>query len=94
MPLDNLPSHSHVHPAASALSRAVTGARLVVAGVSGGRDLQRRLTEMGLPRGAEFEVVGRMGRHGAVIVSIHGARVVIGAGMADKIEVAPAGVSA
>ncbi|MEW5727260.1 MAG: FeoA family protein [Pseudomonadota bacterium] len=92
MPLDIASSRPHLHP--PALSGAATGSRLVVAGVSGGRELQRRLTEMGLPRGAEFEVVGRMGRHGAVIVSIHGTRVVIGAGMADKIQVASAGVPA
>lgn len=86
MYMDNSFRRTAVQP----LSLAVPGAHLVVAGVSGGRDLQRRLTEMGLPRGAEFEVVGRMGRHGAVIVSIHGTRLVIGAGMADKIEVASA----
>ncbi|MDA8230272.1 MAG: FeoA family protein [Magnetospirillum sp.] len=74
-------------PSSASLASAGVGARVRITGVSGGGGLQRRLTELGLPRGAELVVVGRMGRRGPVIVAAHGTRVVVGSDMAEAIAV-------
>ena len=71
------------------LTEAEVGARVRIVGVAGGGGLERRLTELGLPRGAEVAVIGRMGRRGAVIVAAHGTRLVVGPDMAEAISVAP-----
>ncbi len=75
-------------PTAVPLTEAVAGTRVRVVAVSGGGGIQRRLIELGLLRGAELAVVGRMGRRGAVIVAAHGTRLVVGVGMAERISVA------
>ncbi len=73
------------------LTEAQVGARVRIVAVAGGGGLERRLTELGLPRGAEVAVIGRMGRRGAVIVAAHGTRLVVGADMAEAISVAALG---
>ena len=78
-------------PAAGPLTEAAAGTRVRIVGVSGGGDQQRRLTELGLLRGAELSVIGRMGRKGAVIVAAHGTRLVVGADMAEAISVVALG---
>ncbi|MBI5163404.1 MAG: ferrous iron transport protein A [Magnetospirillum sp.] len=80
--------HTHATVPKS-LAEAHKGERLLVAAVPAGPAVERRLCEMGLPRGAEVTVVGRMGANGAVIVSAHGTRLVIGAAMAAGIAVTP-----
>ena len=87
MPLD----HSVQHHVAQSLADAPVGALLRIAGVAAGSGLVRRLTELGLPRGAEVTVVGRMGRGGAMILAAHGTRLVIGSDMAAAITVSPIG---
>lgn len=78
-------------PAVAPLSEAAAGARVRIVAVTGGGGLQRRLTELGLLRGAELSVIGRMGRKGAVIVAAHGTRLVVGVDMAEAISVAAVG---
>lgn len=55
-------------------------------GVNAGRGLQGRLAAMGLVPGVELEVV-RSSFRGPFIVSVRGSRVILGRGMAHKIEV-------
>jgi len=88
MPLDQTLQRP---PATMSLADAPVGSELRIAAVAPGSGLVRRLTELGLPRGAEVTVAGRMGRKGAVILAAHGTRLVIGADMAAAITVAPIG---
>lgn len=81
MPLD------HSRTRVQHLSQAKPGARVIVLGFPAGEGLERRLTELGIPKGAEIEITSRMGPKGATIVAIHGSRIVIGADMAARIEV-------
>ncbi len=91
MPFDQASVRSPVavlsaSPVASvSLAEAKVGTQVRIIGVQAGFGLERRLTELGLPRGAEVAVVGRMGRRGAVIVAAHGSRLVVGADMAKAI---------
>jgi Fe2+ transport system protein FeoA len=72
------------------LADAASGSRLRVTGIAAETGLERRLLELGLPRGAEIEVVKRLGRRNApVVVAAFGARLAIGAAMARDIRVAP-----
>ena len=85
----DMPSFS---PDVFPLSEATPGARLRVSGVSAsteaGEGLERRLLELGLPRGAELHVVKRLGRRNApLVVASFGTRLAIGAPMARAIQV-------
>ena len=80
-------SHPASHPVL--LSDSQAGQTVRIASVMAGEGLERRLTEMGLSRGTEIQVVGRVGRKGAIIVSAFEDRMVIGHGMATRIVVAP-----
>jgi Fe2+ transport system protein FeoA len=64
-----------------------TGARVEVKDVSAGRRIRMRLAAMGLLPGSELEVV-RNHMHGPLIVKVKDSRVVLGRGMALKIDVA------
>jgi len=72
------------------MAEARPGARLRIASARGPR-LQRRLQELGLPRGALVTVLHRLGRrNAALVVDAHGARLAIGAAMARDIQVVDA----
>ena len=77
-------------PTAVPRARAPTGDELELVEVQGGRHLLHRLAEMGLTRGARFRIVNR-GRTGPVIISVKGARLMLGRGMVHRILVRPAG---
>ena len=68
------------------LAMVQEGRRVRVIGIHGGRKLQGRLAAMGLVPGVEIEVI-RNGFHGPFIVGIKGSRVMMGRGMAFKIQV-------
>jgi len=68
------------------LSMVGPGQKVRLVAVTGGRGIRTRLAAMGLIPGAELEVISR-GR-GPVIVSINSNRLILGYGMASKIEVA------
>jgi Fe2+ transport system protein FeoA len=74
--------------APATLANAKIGAHVRIVGVSAMAGVERRLTELGLPRGAEVVVTGRMGRQGAMIVAAHGTRLVVGYDMAQAITIA------
>lgn len=68
------------------LSMVNEGMRAVLSSISGGRDLRGRLAALGLLPGTELEVIRNSG-HGPFIVEVRGSRIVIGRGMASRIEV-------
>ena len=69
------------------LALAAEGQRLRVVSLMAGRNLDRRLTDLGLNVGSEISVVQRQGA--GLIVARAAARVAVGAGMAMKILVVP-----
>ncbi|MCG5536597.1 FeoA family protein [Ectothiorhodospira mobilis] len=71
-----------------ALTMAQEDETVRVVALRAGRNLDRRLTELGIHIGSELRVVQRQGN--ALVVSRDQARIAIGAGMAMKILVVPA----
>ncbi len=68
------------------LSALNEGRTAILKKITGGRQLRGRLAAMGLLPGAELEVIQNSG-HGPFVVSVKGSRIVIGRGMASRIEV-------
>jgi Fe2+ transport system protein FeoA len=68
------------------LSSIHEGRRAILKKITGGRQLRGRLAALGLLPGTELEVVQNSG-HGPFVVSVRGSRIVIGRGMASRIEV-------
>jgi len=68
------------------LSMVNSGRRVRLLAIRAGRGLQARLAAMGLVPGVELEVI-RNSHHGPFIVSVKDTRLVLGHGMAHKIEV-------
>ncbi len=68
------------------LTDSEKGSRVSAVGLTGGGCLARRLTDMGLYRGATIEVLSG-GRHGPVIIRLGSSRLALGRGMARKILV-------
>ena len=54
--------------------------------VDGGSSLKQRMVSMGLLPGSSFEVVKNRG-DGPVVLSVKGARLIVGRGMSDRIVV-------
>ena len=67
------------------LSSIRGGEKVVVKAVAGGRDLTRRLREMGIHEGVKIEVAQNTG--GPVIIILGNSRMALGQGMAGKILV-------
>jgi ferrous iron transport protein A len=87
--------HGHAHgaqtaapPPEAALSAAAAGHAVRIRAIHAGRELRARLASMGLMPGVTLTVT-RAGRRNPTVVAVKGARIVLGRGMADKIEVAP-----
>ncbi|PIV81516.1 hypothetical protein COW53_03980 [bacterium CG17_big_fil_post_rev_8_21_14_2_50_64_8] len=68
------------------LSQVQEGARTVLKAIDGGHELRGRLAALGLLPGTELEVIRNSG-HGPFVIAVKGSRVVIGRGMASRIEV-------
>ena len=62
------------------------GTRAVLRSIEGGRQMRGRMAALGLLPGTELEVVQNSGK-GPFIVAVRGSRIVIGRGMAARIEV-------
>ncbi|HOV03000.1 MAG TPA: FeoA family protein [Hyphomicrobiales bacterium] len=69
------------------LALAAEGEKVRIAALRAGKGLSRRLTDLGLPLGAEIRVMQRR-PGGAMIVGRDALRVALGAGMAQKVMVA------
>jgi Fe2+ transport system protein FeoA len=64
------------------------GQEVLLVAYQGGRRFQHRLAEMGLVPGARFRVISR-GRPGPFLISLRGARLMLGHGMVDRLLVRP-----
>lgn len=68
------------------LTKVPEGGRTVLRAISGGHELRGRLAALGLLPGTELQVI-RNSKHGPFVIAVKGSRVVIGRGMAAKMEV-------
>jgi len=68
------------------LADAVAGDHLIIASFHAGKEMSRRLADLGLPIGARIEVIHRQAG-GRMVVARDLSRVALGAGMTDKIMV-------
>lgn len=74
------------HAAAVRLSNVAEGQEVEVQSIHGGQELKARLTAMGIMPGARLRVMRNASR-GPFIVAVKGSRVMLGRGMAQKLEV-------
>jgi len=74
------------------LTMVLSGKKVRIVSLAGGRRMQERLISMGFGPGSEIEVI-RRGAPGPFIVAIGEARMAIGTGMAQKIMVSENRVS-
>lgn len=68
------------------LTKITEGVKAKLHAITGGRELRTRLAALGLLPGTEIEVIQNSGK-GPFVVSVKGSRIVIGRGMAAKVEV-------
>lgn len=68
------------------LTMVLEGNKTVLKAIHGGHEIRGRLAALGLLPGTELEVIQNSG-HGPFVVSVRGSRIVIGRGMAARIEV-------
>ncbi len=69
------------------LAMATVGQPLRLVRIDGGKQVVRRLTELGFTPGVEMYVVHDAG--GPLLVSVRDSRVALGRGMAHKLQVSP-----
>jgi ferrous iron transport protein A len=69
------------------LDRLREGDRATVHAILGGHGIRRRLESLGVHPGDVVAVVRIASMGGPVLIEIHGARVAVGRGMAQRIEV-------
>ncbi|MFN2351351.1 MAG: ferrous iron transport protein A [Kiritimatiellia bacterium] len=72
------------------LSLAMPGRSVVLRRVRGGHGLTSRLAALGLLPGVVVDVCNN-DRHGPLVVSLKGSRLMLGRGMADKLAVEESG---
>jgi ferrous iron transport protein A len=70
------------------LTRLPRGSRAVVSELPHSHGLAKRLCALGLTPGAEVCVLQNRGR-GPLLVEVHGARLALGRGQADRVAVEP-----
>jgi ferrous iron transport protein A len=59
----------------------------IIVSIHGGRNLTKRLADLGLRTGTEIKVIGKTLFSGPVQVEVSGSRLVLGRGLASKIDV-------
>ena len=69
------------------LTQAVVGQPLILVKIDGGKDVTRRLIELGLTPGVKLRLIQDSG--GPVILAVRDSRIALGRGMANKIIVSP-----
>jgi len=72
--------------AQSFLSEIPAGGSAIIASLSEGNEINRRLTSLGFTPGAGIEIIQNFG-HGPMIVNVRGSRIALGRGEAKKISV-------
>lgn len=70
----------------TSLALLPAGSSAVVASLPGSPGLARRLISLGLTPGAEVYMLQNRGR-GPIIVEVHGARLALGRGQAERVDV-------
>ncbi|MCP4571774.1 MAG: ferrous iron transport protein A [bacterium] len=68
------------------LTMVSEGTKAILKSIDGGHQMRGRLAALGLLPGTELEVIQNSG-HGPFVVSVRGSRIVIGRGMAQRMEV-------
>lgn len=69
-----------------ALSKVNRGKKVMLNKIEYGHHLKKKLQDMGLTPGVEFSVVSKTAR-GPIIIEVRGARLALGRGIAEKIDV-------
>jgi Fe2+ transport system protein FeoA len=69
------------------LTRLADGQKGIIITIIGGKNVSKRLADLGLTPGAEISVIGRTLFSGPVQVEAGGSRLVLGRGVASKIIV-------
>ena len=69
------------------LTMVEPGQRVKLVGITAGRRLRHRLTELGLTPGVELKVMQDKGGGGPLLLAVHDTRLALGRGMAHKIIV-------
>lgn len=64
------------------------GQRATISGLSGGREVRDRLAALGFTPGISIEVLQNR-RHGPLMICVRGARLALGRGEADRVQVHP-----
>ncbi len=67
------------------LTQAKTGACLHLVKIEGGREVTRRLVELGLTPGVSVRVLQNYG--GPVLIAVRDSRIALGRGIASKLQV-------
>lgn len=80
-------SESIISEKLTTLAGLPVGSRALVKRIMGGRHLIHRLLSLGLRVGSEIELIQRRG--GGVVVANQGARIALGAGVAEKLLMLP-----
>jgi Fe2+ transport system protein FeoA len=80
--------HHHGGNGAYPLALASPGEKVRLVAVHGGRTFRKRLADLGLNIGMDFEIVQHDG-FGPLILGVKGSRLMIGRGMAHRIFVEP-----
>ncbi|MGK7895589.1 MAG: ferrous iron transport protein A, partial [Xenococcus sp. (in: cyanobacteria)] len=68
------------------LSTTQIGDRVVIAQILSGQNMEHHLSQMGLTRGSEVQVISKT-RSGSVILCIQDEQIGLGAGMAERVMV-------
>ena len=68
------------------LSTTQIGDRIVIAQILSGKNMERRLSQMGLTLGSEVQVISKT-TSGSVIICIQDEQIGLGAGMANRVMV-------
>jgi len=68
------------------LTKIKEGLKAKLLTIEGGRQMRTRLAALGLLPGTEIEVIQNSGK-GPFVVSVRGSRIVIGRGMASRVQV-------
>jgi len=80
------PDASEVREPAMPLTMASVGQEVCLSAITGSRELQHRLAEMGLTPGAKFTVVNK-GNPGPFIVAVKGSKLMLGRGTVHRVMI-------
>ena len=68
------------------LVKVARGQKVVLNKIDNGHQLKKKLQDMGLTQGVEFSVISKTSM-GPIIIEVRGARLALGRGIAEEIDV-------